>query len=81
MRKSAVIPAIKEILRKLEVEYIDLMYVHDVNIPEPMDGYLEALCDAVDQGLIREIGISNANLEQTKEAIAKCRYPIAANQI
>jgi len=81
MRRSAVIPAIKEMLRRLDTEYLDLVYVHDVNVPEPMEGYLDALSDAVNLGLIREIGISNANLEQTKMAVKLSKYPIVANQI
>ncbi len=81
MRRSAVVPAIRIMLQRLGLDYIDLMYIHDVNAPEPMEGYLAGLAEAVDLGLIKEIGISNANLEQTKQAVALCKYPIVANQI
>lgn len=81
MRYSSVIPAIKEMIERLKVEYIDMVYVHDVNVPEPMDGYMKGLNEAIDLGLIREIGISNANFEQTKEAVKISRHPISANQI
>jgi diketogulonate reductase-like aldo/keto reductase len=81
MAYSAVIPAIKEMMRRLDVDYIDMVYVHDVNVPEPMEGYIKGLNEAIDSGLINEIGISNANLEQTKEAIKLSKHPISANQI
>ena len=81
MLKNAVLPCIHKSLRVLGVDYIDLYYVHDPNVPEKMEGYIEGINDAIDLGLVKYIGVSNFNLEQLKQAITISKHPIVANQI
>jgi diketogulonate reductase-like aldo/keto reductase len=81
MRRTALAHSVDQMLAVLGLDYLDLLYIHDVNIQEPMEGYIAALDELVDRGIVREIAISNANLEQTKKAVSLAKHPIAANQI
>ncbi len=70
-------------IKKLKVEYIDLMQIH---WPAFILGYshnqtLEALSKLVDEGVVKHIGISNFSSKQTKDAVKACREPIFSNQV
>ncbi|MBB3119025.1 2,5-didehydrogluconate reductase DkgB [Pseudoduganella violacea] len=78
------VPSLKESLAKLRTDYIDLTLIH---WPAPGNGvevetFMKALAEAKAQGLTRQIGISNFNIELTKQAIAAVgKDAIATNQI
>lgn len=78
------IPSLHESLAKLRTDYVDLLLIHwpapgnGVELPE----YMGALAEAKRQGLARQIGISNFNIELTRQAIeAVGKGVIATNQI
>ncbi|MBC3438025.1 2,5-didehydrogluconate reductase DkgB [Pseudomonas sp. BW16M2] len=78
------IPSLHESLAKLRTDHVDLLLIHwpapgnGVELPE----YMQALAEAKRQGLTREIGISNFNIELTRQAIAVVgQGEIATNQI
>ncbi|AKU22613.1 2,5-didehydrogluconate reductase DkgB [Massilia sp. MB5] len=78
------VPSLKESLAKLRTDYVDLTLIH---WPAPGNGvdvetFMKALADAKAQGLTRQIGISNFNIELTRQAIAAVgKEAIATNQI
>ena len=78
------IPSLKESLAKLRTDHVDLTLIH---WPAPGNGvplteYMQALAEARAQGLTGQIGISNFNIELTREAIAAVgKEAIATNQI
>ncbi|MHA7112649.1 2,5-didehydrogluconate reductase DkgB [Pseudomonas promysalinigenes] len=78
------IPSLRESLQKLRTDYVDLLLIH---WPAPGNGvelreYMQVLADAKQQGLTRQIGISNFNIELTRQAIAVVgEGEIATNQI
>ncbi|SAL11744.1 2,5-diketo-D-gluconate reductase B [Caballeronia peredens] len=82
--RSKLVPSLKESLKKLRVDEVDLTLIH---WPAPDNGvsleeFMSALADAKAQGLTKHIGISNFNIELTKQAIAVVgRENIATNQI
>ncbi len=82
--QSKLVPSLRESLRKLRTDYVDLTLIH---WPAPGNGvalseYMEALAEAKALGLTRQIGISNFNIELTKQAIAAVgQGQIATNQI
>jgi len=82
--KSKLVPSLRESLEKLRTDYVDLTLIH---WPAPGNGvalpeYMEALAEAKALGLTRQIGISNFNIELTKQAIAAVgKGEIATNQI
>jgi len=82
--KSKLVPSLRESLEKLRTDYVDLTLIH---WPAPGNGvalpeFMEALAEAKALGLTRQIGISNFNIELTKQAIAAVgKGEIATNQI
>ncbi|MFJ4066273.1 2,5-didehydrogluconate reductase DkgB [Pseudomonas sp. NPDC089996] len=78
------IPSLHDSLKKLRTDYVDLLLIH---WPAPGNGvelaeYMQALAEAKQQGLTREIGVSNFNIELTRQAIGVVgKGGIATNQI
>ncbi len=78
------IPSLRDSLQKLRTDYVDLLLIH---WPAPGNGvelgeYMAALADAKKLGLTRQIGVSNFNIELTRQAIAVVGIgEIATNQI
>lgn len=53
-------------LKRLNLDYIDLYFIHSVDPIVPFEETLRALEDLQKQGKIREIGVSNVNLGELK---------------
>ncbi|MBX9349937.1 2,5-didehydrogluconate reductase DkgB [Chromobacterium piscinae] len=82
--KDKLLPSLEESLAKLRTDYVDLTLIHwpaagnGVSVEE----FMTALADAQAKGLTRRIGISNFNIELTRQAIAAVgKDAIATNQI
>jgi len=82
--RMKLIPSLRESLDKLRTDRVDLTLIH---WPAPGNGvalpeFMEALAEAKSQGLTRQIGISNFNIELTRQAVAVVgKGEIATNQI
>ncbi|TDJ77376.1 2,5-didehydrogluconate reductase DkgB [Pseudomonas putida] len=82
--KDKLVPSLRESLSKLRTDYVDLLLIH---WPAPGSGvelgeYMAALAEAKQQGLTRQIGVSNFNIELTRQAIEVVgEGEIATNQI
>ncbi|WP_271412035.1 2,5-didehydrogluconate reductase DkgB [Pseudomonas sp. Q1-7] len=82
--RNKLVPSLRESLKKLRTEYVDLTLIH---WPAPGNGvelaeYMAALAEAKALGLTRQIGLSNFNIELTRQAIAAVgKGEIATNQI
>lgn len=81
--------AVRDCLRRLNLEYVDLVLVHwpmsisQEGVDEKID-YLETwrgFEEVLKKGLTRSIGVSNFNIEQMKRLLANCNVPPAVNQI
>lgn len=71
--------AIVDSLQRLNVEYIDLLLIH-----EPYDHFLQmykALEEAYEQGIVKEIGVSNFNQRKMELLLKECRILPSVNQI
>jgi len=82
--KNKLVDSLRDSLKKLRMPYVDLTLIHwpapgnGVELPE----YMTALAEAKALGLTRQIGISNFNIELTRQAIAVVgKDEIATNQI
>lgn len=78
------IPSLKESLRKLQLEQVDLTLIHWPSPGDavPVEHYIGQLARAQDQGLTRLIGVSNftrRHLKEAWQAVGKER--IATNQV
>lgn len=82
--KDKLLPSLEESLAKLRTDYVDLTLIH---WPAPGNGvsveeFMTALAEAKARGLTRRIGVSNFNIELTRQAIAAVgKEEIATNQI
>ncbi|MGR2680870.1 2,5-didehydrogluconate reductase DkgB [Chromobacterium haemolyticum] len=82
--KDKLLPSLEESLAKLRTDYVDLTLIH---WPAPGNGvsveeFMTALAEAKARGLTRRIGVSNFNIELTRQAIAVVgKEEIATNQI
>ncbi|MFD1707722.1 aldo/keto reductase [Siminovitchia sediminis] len=55
-------------LKRLQTDYIDLIYIHYPDEDTPKDEAVGALAELKEDGKIRSIGVSNFSLKQLKEA-------------
>ncbi len=79
--RKAIVPATKDILRRMQTNYLDMLYIH-APFPEiPMEEYILGLNDTVEEGLVKNIAVSNFTIEQLKQAMSITKHPVVANQI
>lgn len=73
--------AVELMLKKLGTDYIDLLYIHKPWDDFPWREAIPQINHLIKSGIVRQFGVSNFNLAQTKEAASISNYPIAANQL
>lgn len=84
LSRDRLIPSLKESLRKLRMEQVDLALIHWPSTDDalPVAEYMQALAEAKKQGLARLIGISNFPIAYMRQAIAAVgAAEIATNQV
>jgi len=59
---------VEKSLKRLQTDYIDLLYIHYPDENTPKDEAVGALKQLKEEGKIRSIGLSNFSLDQLKEA-------------
>ena len=69
LRAADVRKAAEGSLKRLQTDYIDLLYVHWPNAGIPITETLGEFIKLKEEGKIRAIGVSNFSLEQLKEAM------------
>lgn len=67
-RPLSIARGIEESLRRLRIETIDLMQIHQLDVDSPVEAALAELQKARDAGKIRMIGISNFPLREARAA-------------
>lgn len=84
LSKDKLIPSLKESLRKLRTDYVDLTLIHwpSPNDAVPVAEFMTALLEAKNEGLTCHIGISNFTINLMQQAIDAVGVEnIATNQI
>src|SRR5580693_501857 len=69
MSRVHIMNAVEDSLRRLGTDYIDLYYVHHVDVQTPLEEMLRALDDLVRLGKVRYIGCSNYEAWRLMEAL------------
>jgi len=69
MSRLHIIQAIEDSLRRLQMDYVDIYYIHHVDRQTPLEEMLRALDALVHQGKVRYIGCSNYEAWRLMEAI------------
>lgn len=79
---DAVLNSAKNSLKRLGTPYLDLYLIHWPNPSVPVGETISAMEELVSSGLVRNIGVSNFNITQMKEAMGAAKNTtICANQI
>ncbi|AUG03249.1 2,5-didehydrogluconate reductase DkgB [Pseudomonas sp. 09C 129] len=82
--RDKLIPSLKDSLRKLRTDYLDLTLIHwpSPDNQVPVEEFMAALLEARQLGLTRQIGVSNFTIDLMRQAIAAVGAEhIATNQI
>ncbi|KAG2639847.1 uncharacterized oxidoreductase At1g06690, chloroplastic-like [Panicum virgatum] len=81
--RGSVICALKASLDRLGVSSVELYQLHWPGI-WGNEGYLDGLGDAVEQGLVKAVGVSNYSEKRLRDAYAQLKkrgIPLASNQV
>ena len=84
LRKKSLIRALQRSLERIGVETVDLYQIHQPFPPISIETWMEAMAEAVSEGLTRTVGVSNYNQTQmlrAYSALARKDIPLAANQV
>lgn len=73
---------IENYLSKLGVNYVDVLQIHSPKYGElGVEGTVCALCETIKKGKAKYLSISNASIDQIKEAQKYSEYKIIANEV
>ncbi len=81
LRYDDVLATCEKNLKELEIDCLDLYLIHWPDPDVPMAETFRALARLVDEGMTRNIGVSNFMVEHLTEALAVAEVPIVNNQI
>lgn len=79
--KGQVRKTVDEMLRKLKTDYLDLLYIHAPWEGVAWEEAIPQIDELIDEGVVREFGVSNFTVEDMKKAQSVSKHPIAANQM
>lgn len=68
-------------LRRLGMEYLDLYLIHWPKVGMKLEVTFRALNRLVQEGKVRQLGVSNFNLRQLKQSVKFCETPLLTNQV
>lgn len=77
--RSRILKEIKDSLKRLQVDYIDVYQVHWPDVDHPISETADTLKELLDAGTIRAIGVSNFSQEQMEEF--RKAAPLHVNQL
>lgn len=84
LSKGRLLAALRASLARLGLDQVDLYQIHWPFPPVSIETWMEGMAEAVEQGLIRAVGVSNYNADQMKrahEALVKRGLRLASNQV
>jgi diketogulonate reductase-like aldo/keto reductase len=68
-------------LHRLGMDYLDLYLIHWPRIGMKLDETFRALNKLVQDGKVRNLGVSNFNLKQLQQSVQLCETPLLTNQV
>lgn len=79
--KGLVRPVVERMLKKLGTDYLDLLYIHAPFADAPWQEAVSQIDELIDDGIVRQFGVSNFPVAQMQEAQSLARHPIVMNQL
>jgi len=81
LKYDDLITAAKNSLVRLGTDYLDLYLIHKPNPNVPLRETMKAMDTLLEQGMIRNIGVSNFTIERIQEAQSYTKNKIVATQV
>jgi diketogulonate reductase-like aldo/keto reductase len=81
LRYDKLLESAKKSIERLKTDYLDLYLLHRFNPEVPLEETMKAMNKLREQGLIKNIGISNFTVTETIEAKKNSKNPVVANQL
>lgn len=81
LAKGKARPIVELMLKKLDIDYLDLLYIHAPFADAPWQEAIPQIDALIDEGIVRYFGVSNFTVANMEEAQALAKHPIAANQM
>ena len=81
LKYDDLIKAAQESLKRLDTPWIDLYLIHAANREIPLKESMRAMDALKENGLIKNIGVSNFNVDLLQEAMSYTNHSIVNNQI
>lgn len=81
LRYDDLINSEKESMKRMGVKYLDLYYIHHPSLTIPIAETMRAMDTLYEEGLIKNIAVSDFNLEEFQKAQSYSKYKIVANQL
>ena len=81
---KSLLPALRASLARLKMDDLDIYMIHFPLPPVSIEAWMDAFAGAVEQDLVRAVGVSNYNAEQMKRAysaLEKRGIRLAVNQV
>ena len=78
---DGVLRSADESLRKLGVDYVDLLLIHWPSRSVPTEETIRAMNRLQEDGSVRHVGVSNFSVGQLREAMAASETPILTDQV
>ncbi len=78
---SAFLPSVEESLKRLKLDYVDVLLLHWPPIGGDIAPSLRLLRQAWEKGLTRNIGVSNYTAQMMRDAVKIVDAPLVTNQV
>ena len=78
---DAVIESTHDSLDRLDTGYVDLLLIHSPDQEPSHEETLDAMNELVNEGMVRNVGVSNFSVAETRVAIEHSDAPIRTNQV
>jgi diketogulonate reductase-like aldo/keto reductase len=79
--RGLVRPTVEKMLAKLETDYLDMLYIHAPWTDAPWREAIPQIDQLIDEGMVRQFGVSNFQIAQMEQAQVLAKHPISANQM
>jgi diketogulonate reductase-like aldo/keto reductase len=79
--KDRVRPAVEAMLDRLKTDFLDVLYIHAPWFDAPWQEAISQIEELIDEGVVRQLGVSNFRENHLQEVLDMSRHPIAVNQL